>query len=70
MKYLEPKEIAKRHSKTNLTFGAFGTVGNKQLKNKKVKSIPLATPKGKIASTYIKYRVGKNKVSKDYSKGK
>jgi hypothetical protein len=96
-KYLDPKEVAKRHSKTNLTKGSFGkqkyvnvnlTVVPKHLRTKETcnkygikgqdiiftpiesKKLPLQTPKGKITSSYVQYRVGKNKNSKDYSKGK
>ena len=74
MKFLSGKEVGKRHSKTNLTRGAFGTEGNKKITKNPFKvleaKIPISTPKGKVASTYVQYRVGKNKVSKDYSKGK
>lgn len=72
MKYLTNHEKSRRHSKTNLTLGAFGTP-NYTIKLSKVfknegKKLPLATPPGKIPSTYMKHKV--NKHSKDYSKGK
>jgi hypothetical protein len=68
------KETGKRHSKTNLTKGAFGVEGNKKIIKNPFKvleaKIPMATPKGKITSTYMRYHVNKSKTSKDYTKGK
>jgi hypothetical protein len=65
MKYLNDGEIGKRRSKTNLTRGAFGTSGTTKGKSSLWKKlgvkIPLATKKGKLPSTYVKFDEGSNK---------
>jgi hypothetical protein len=65
MKYLKEGEKGKRTSKTNLTKGAFGLVGNKKFHSKLWKKygveFELQTKKGTGNTVYTPRKIKKNK---------